>query len=308
MGSAAAALGATVISFCGDWHWSADLFSHFRAQFVILLAITFPLLLRHRQWIVATIALAGIALNLSMMIAHRGPAVTRATPSAGQPILRGVSFNVLQGNLEFSQVARFLRNAAADIIVLQEVTPDWEPTLRSLQDVYPQQFIRGREDSKGAALIAKSSAANLRFEKMPDQKQIGAVAADLNFAGRHVTVFGIHSHKPTAAKGAASQQRYFHWLAERAAAVRAGGNAFLVAGDFNATPWCRNLRTFALESQLLDTSGGILFGATWSFFLPHRLTIDHAFVSPDFHLVSRRVGPALGSDHRPLILDLTPAR
>jgi endonuclease/exonuclease/phosphatase (EEP) superfamily protein YafD len=54
----------------------------------------------------------------------------------------------------------------------------------------------------------------------------------------------------------------------------------------------------------LDTSRGVLFGATWSYYLPYRLLIDHAFVSDEWLLRRREVGPALGSDHRPLIVDL----
>ena len=53
----------------------------------------------------------------------------------------------------------------------------------------------------------------------------------------------------------------------------------------------------------IDRAPGLRVG-----YVPQRLMIDHAFVSSDWRLLGRRVGPDVGSDHRPLIFDLAVAR
>jgi endonuclease/exonuclease/phosphatase (EEP) superfamily protein YafD len=194
------------------------------------------------------------------------------------------------------------------VLVFQELTPALAGVLQQNADLYPVQSIRARKDSKGTALLSRLPARNVRFEALPGQTQIGAAAAEVETAGGVVTVFGIHSHKPTKAEGAGSQRSYFEWIGQRAREVRAESRPFIVVGDFNATPWSTPLRGFAERCGLLDTSRGIVFGATWSYFLPYRLMIDHGFVSSEWRLLRRKVGPSLGSDHRPLILDLALVR
>ncbi|RYD60186.1 MAG: endonuclease/exonuclease/phosphatase family protein [Verrucomicrobiaceae bacterium] len=305
----AGGLAATLIAFAGPWHWVADLFAHFRPQYAVLLAAAAIALFAGRRWMGGTVALLGLALNLAILLPHAdragsiGPAVAHAHQ------LRVASLNLLQGNKEHEAVEHFIRESGADVVVFQEVSPAWGTVLQRLTDLYPQHLILARKDSKGTALLSKLPLRGTTFEYLPLQDQIGAVTAEVQTeAGPVKVVFGIHSHKPTRAWGAISQQRYFQWLAKRSSEVRFAGLPVVVLGDFNSTPWAVAFRQFVRESQLVDTSRGIMLGATWNVLLPHRLLIDHAFISPELHLVRRQVGPAVGSDHRPLILDLSFSR
>jgi endonuclease/exonuclease/phosphatase (EEP) superfamily protein YafD len=292
---------ATCLGFAGDAHWYLDQFSHFRPQYVIWFALTLPVVIWWRRWVVAVLGVAGLGWNLAVMLPH-AIAINKPLPAAAP--IRVVSFNLLQGNKTLGAVEQFIRDSNADVLVFQEVTPESAEVLRKLDPIYPGQHIRGRKHSKGTALLTRLPVKSTRFEATPGQELIGAVIGELDGPGGAFTVFGIHSHKPTSAKGAASQDSYFDWLAAQVAAERSKGRAVIVAGDFNATPWSRGFKRFTAACPLLDTSRGVLFGATWSYYLPYRLLIDHAFVSDEWLLRRREVGPALGSDHRPLILDL----
>lgn len=306
-----AALVATVIGFCGDWHWYADLFAHFRPQYVIGFALVGTILLLRRRWKTAGLALAGIVINLTVMWPHAVQseiALSSSSPSAtavSHAKVRVVSFNLLQGNEHLEAAERFLRECDADVIILQEVTPETATMLRRCEPIYPDQFIRGKKDSKGTALLTRLPVKNLRFEPAPGEELIGANIGEFTAPnGQLFTILGVHSHKPTSAKGAAGQDKYFDWLAERITTLRQSGTSLVVAGDFNATPWSRSFKRFTAASPLLDTSRGVLFGATWNVWSPQRLLIDHVFVSPEWRLLGREVGPEAGSDHRPLIVDL----
>ncbi len=195
-----------------------------------------------------------------------------------------------------------MRESNAEVLVLQEVTPALAEVLRQLADIYPGQLVLAKKDSKGTALLTKRPVRNLIFEPFTDGK-IGAVIGEINIGERWVTVIGAHSHKPTSATGADAQRRYFHWLAALSNDAERNGPVVLM-GDFNSTPWSSGFCHFAANSRLLDTSRGIVFGASWSVTSPQRLLIDQCFVSRGIALIHRKIGADLGSDHRPLIVDL----
>lgn len=100
-------------------------------------------------------------------------------------------------------------------------------------------------------------------------------------------------------------------IARRARRLRRIGQALderrdlptLVAGDFNTPPQSPLHR--ALGPRLRDAfaEAGHGFGYTWPSVLPG-LRIDYVFVSPEWRVRSCRVGPALGSDHRPVVAEV----
>ncbi len=296
----------TILGFAGPLHWWVDLFAQFRAQYVLILAGLALLLVLGRRWKAGAIAGLAIVANLAVLLPHAEPSPGPPAVAQHGPLVRCVSLNLLQGNKKYTEVERFLRETNADVAVFQEVTPEWQEALRGLADLYPHQLPRGRKDSKGAALLSKHPVRRLVFEELPGRGPIGAAIAEVE-GEVPFTILGIHSHKPTSAVGAESQRIYFEWLAEKCRAENASGRPVVLMGDFNSAPWSTAFRQFISRTHLRDTSRGVLFGATWRVHRPQRLMIDHAFVSPEWRVLDRRVGPDVGSDHRPLILDLAVA-
>jgi len=88
-------------------------------------------------------------------------------------------------------------------------------------------------------------------------------------------------------------------LAERAAqiALLSPAEPFVIAGDFNATPWTPGYA--AIPGKRV---GAYLFKPTWFNSLPLLgLPIDHIMVSPGLKASVYRVSPGLGSDHRAIL-------
>ncbi|UDF02610.1 endonuclease/exonuclease/phosphatase family protein [Asticcacaulis sp. AND118] len=81
----------------------------------------------------------------------------------------------------------------------------------------------------------------------------------------------------------------------------------VLVGDFNTTP---------SASALIDFSRGLGMTAapaptgTWPAVLPGpvRIGIDNAYAGKGLSLRNRKVGPYYGSDHRPIIVDIYPAK
>lgn len=64
-------------------------------------------------------------------------------------------------------------------------------------------------------------------------------------------------------------------------------------------------RRLLARSGLIDTLRGRGYQPTWpGHFVPLWIPLDHCLVSPDLTVLDRRVGPHVGSDHRPVIVDL----
>ena len=84
----------------------------------------------------------------------------------------------------------------------------------------------------------------------------------------------------------------------------------IVAGDFNMTPWSFGLRRFderiGLERRdlaLFSWPGKLTLGGKALPVLPI-LPIDHVYAGADWRTVSVKRGPALGSDHFPVVATL----
>jgi endonuclease/exonuclease/phosphatase (EEP) superfamily protein YafD len=79
-----------------------------------------------------------------------------------------------------------------------------------------------------------------------------------------------------------------------------------MAGDFNMSPWAEKLQRFERASGLARYN---TFHFTWPMergdvpLLPF-VAVDNVFASPSFAKISVTGGPRLGSDHRPIIVDL----
>jgi endonuclease/exonuclease/phosphatase (EEP) superfamily protein YafD len=59
---------------------------------------------------------------------------------------------------------------------------------------------------------------------------------------------------------------------------------------------------------LRDTRAGFGIQASWPTQIPPLgIPLDHCLVSPELVVLDRRLGPAVGSDHRPVILELARA-
>jgi endonuclease/exonuclease/phosphatase (EEP) superfamily protein YafD len=80
----------------------------------------------------------------------------------------------------------------------------------------------------------------------------------------------------------------------------------MVVGDLNATPWSWPFRNLLATGRLRNSQVG--FGVQPSFAASSnplfRVPIDHLVYSDALLVRQRRLGPRLGSDHFPLLVDL----
>ena len=82
--------------------------------------------------------------------------------------------------------------------------------------------------------------------------------------------------------------------------------AVLLTGDLNTAVWGSNYRLFEENSGLRNASRDFGLLPTWPTFLPvAMIPIDHVLASEEVGVVTLRTGPHIGSDHLPLIAEIS---
>lgn len=290
---------ATLLGFFGRLSWLLELFSHFPVQYFWLLTAAALIAVLRRKPREALLFAGFAAVNAALVLpAYWGP----SRVPGDRPRLRAVTFNVFGYHQHHSRILEFLRETEADLIVLLEVTPDWEKSLMTLRDAYPHQQIEALWDPFGVAVLSRRPLQNVQVHHLGGVQR-PSVRAQLEFKGVPLTVIATHPYPPRKARLARLRQAHLNDLSRL---VRKQSGAVLVLGDLNCTPWSPLFRDLLRKAGLRDSRRGFGVQATWPTWLPPmQIPIDHCLVSSEIAVDGRRVGPDLGSDHLPVVVDLS---
>ena len=287
----------TLAGFAARLWWRFELASHFRLQYACLLLLAALYLLVCGRRALAGLALAGVVVNAACVLPIYAP--RRESVSVDGTHLRIISFNVLGKNNRHEEVLQFLRSEQANIVLLMEISPQWARAVKSLSDEYPHQHVVPRTDNFGIALLSREPWQAVRTLELGDSEEPSIVA---EFGDGDFTFVGTHPLPPGSAGLAAVRNNQLLALGEYVANLRP--RRIILAGDLNVTSYSPFFTDLLHQTGLVDTRQGFGLQASWGPFRFLEIPIDHCLVSPEMHVLRRRVGGHLGSDHRPVIVDL----
>jgi endonuclease/exonuclease/phosphatase (EEP) superfamily protein YafD len=294
------AMGAgTLLGFFGRLAWLAEITGHFRVQYFWLLAASALALTVCKRGKFAAAGAALAAANLAVILPlYWGPA-----PSASdRPVVRIVSLNVHWRSRDYARTLQWLRAEKPDLVLLLEITPEWAEALNELEAEFPYSRSVPRLDSGGIALYSRVPLEHLQIRHL-DGINLPTVIAQVQVLDRLLTVIGTHPPSPISANDFDVRNRQ---LAAVGRLARQQTGAVIVLGDLNTTSWSPYFRDLLADSGLADTRRGFGVLASWpNLPSPLRIPIDHCLVSHQVAVRDRRIGPAVGSDHRAVIVDLT---
>lgn len=292
----------SLAAFLGRWIWWLDVLANFRAQYVVGLAVL-GLIIMMSRWHKTGYAVLGTALvNLVVVLPLYIGSPAEATIDT--PSLRVMSFNLLSTNENYSDVIDYIRRVDPDLVLLHEASRPWEVAMESAELDY--QIVRPRSDD-----LIFGTLVMLRGESVEAISHGFAAsnprAVELNYTPegwtQPISVLGTHPLAPTDQERADLRDAQLGFAGEWASSQT---GAHIVVGDFNATPWSWPFRRLVGSTDLRNSQEG--FGLQPSFStesnLLLRVPIDHLLVSPALEITDRELGPALGSDHFPLLVDL----
>ncbi len=292
---------ATVFGFLGRLHWFLDLFSHFRVQYMQLglLIIAIYLWQRMNRKAVAMVLLA--AVNYAPVL----PLYFGNPPAPTREPIRAMLMNInaLNGNTE--QVLSAIQQADPDILLLEEVTTKWNRQLQVLNETYPHHVEQPRDDCFGIKLFSKLPLSNPEVTSI-SETEIPTILATIHTPLGEISFIGTHPLPPIGGSYAESRNRQLRALP---AVVASRPHPVLLIGDLNASPWSPHFQTLKKESGLKNSMKGFGFQPSWPanrFFL--KIPIDHVLHSEEIIIHNRFLGPNVGSDHLPVIVDFSTSR
>lgn len=286
----------SIAGYLGNLHQYLDVTNAFKPQYLIaaIAAWVYFFLTQRPQW--AVVSVVCIFLNCIEVLPWYIPqGMTTETPPQ---IVRILAFNVLAKNSEYDQVVSWVQKEKPDIAIFMEASQEWPEQLKTLENIFAYHVNAEPIDMQ---IYSTLPLANSNLKTYG--KNRGYVISDIN-QGASISLIASHSY-PSIVFG----NEGFTWRNEQLQAigdaVKNQDNPVIVVGDLNAPMWSRYYQSAFNGSGLRNTRQGFGVMPTYepkNFF--KAIPVDHCLVSEDIQVVNMRLGPSLGSDHVPIIVDL----
>jgi endonuclease/exonuclease/phosphatase (EEP) superfamily protein YafD len=250
------------------------------------------------RWVM--VGLGAVAVSASGVLMFGDVrAAWRFKPEAAAPgDLKIIQFNAWHENYAPEQSLKWLLAQNADVIVLEEAGGSAWPITKGLKAAYPFSSCKARACEPWIFSRRPVIASGAVPKGLP-----GAWAVLDDPAGPFA-VLGVHYVWPVPA---GRQQAQSARLVK--AASRFDRRSLIVTGDFNSTPWSFTLKrqdkALGLErwTRALPTWPSGQFSRVAAAPAPF-LPIDHVYSGSAWRAVKVERGPAIGSDHRPIMVTL----
>jgi endonuclease/exonuclease/phosphatase (EEP) superfamily protein YafD len=158
------------------------------------------------------------------------------------------------------------------------------------------------ERSFGIMLLTRLPVKTVEVVRLrPDGLPV--IVACLHCDGQLVTVICAHPLSPTYPKRLRLRNELLAALAEFTGTLT---GPVMLLGDLNTTSWNPAFRDLLRMSGLRDTRLGLGLQTSWPAGVPLiGITLDHCLVSAAISIRGRALGPQVGSDHAPVVIDCT---
>lgn len=317
--------------------WWLALMDSFATWYFLPLLVLFPLALVTRAKRGALLMMPALAIALGWIAPYYAP---KARAQTDAPTLRVITQNTWGANTSFSdgaaynQVASWLRETDADIVLLQEIPYSQrqrDDGILGLRDVYPQQISSDVQAWTCAMLTRLPVVESASYEPDPGISRPRYQRMVVDFNEQLIAVYNVHIRFPIFAprrnlpvsvpyvgmflgydeRERNDEIRYLLRLLEQERLP------YVVGGDFNMSD--QSLMHAEVAAQMRDSfrEAGMGLGTSWPVsvargdllrWIPPLIRIDYLWHSAGLRAVTAVQAPPLGSDHLGLVVELAVIR
>jgi endonuclease/exonuclease/phosphatase (EEP) superfamily protein YafD len=217
-----------------------------------------------------------------------------------------LNFNTeFQHNNNIDSFIAYCKEKDPDIVVLTESQKNWIDAIDKLKYPTGMHILKG----VGISVLSKyrtlgSQVYSLGMSKHPQ------VHFQIIKDNQIINIVVLHLSAMQTPAGYNDRQSELQTLQKQ---MKNSKYPTIVLGDTNCSNWTSSIKSFLNSANLKDTQEGFITIPTWpartgkiikDIFIPPFVAIDNIFVSKDFDVLERKVGPALGSDHMPIFAKL----
>lgn len=254
------------------------------------------------RWVMVSLGGIGVMACAILMAPELWAAARFKPGTVAQSDLKVIQFNVWHSNQTPEKSLAWILAQEADVVVLEEGAGEAWPIIKALRASYP--FASCEKGARCETWIFSRKKMLARGVATLEGPYLSTAWATLADAKGPFTVIGVHYTWPVPAGPQQAQGRKLIKLASGF-----DRKSMILAGDFNSTPWSFTLKR---QDEALGLRRWTRAMASWPAgkfsrimaapapFLP----IDHVYAGEQWRAVRVERGPAVGSDHRPIVVTL----
>lgn len=257
-----------------------------------LIAVTAACLVYQAWWIIPYTQLFPIEVEVATGAENRGR-------------IRIMTANVLTENHNAEALIAQIREFAPDVFVTLESDWWWQKQLDTLEGEYPHSMKCPLDNLYGMHVYSRIPLEDGETQFLVEDGIPSMHAMAVLPNGLKIRMHFLHPAPPSPTEHDESTERDAELLVV-AKSVKGLDTPVIVAGDLNDVAWSTTTRLFRKISGLLDPRiGRGMFNTYHAGHWFMRWPLDHLFHSKHFTLSFIRRLPHFGSDHFPVLVELT---
>ncbi len=291
---------AAIIPHLFPNYWLADIFSHFKLQYVILLLIVLlpASLFLIKKRIFAIVLVFLLLVWNSSFIVPLYLQDSNLIETSGKS-LSVLSMNLLASNTNYTEALELIREKDPDILVVLELSPQWENQLQELNSQFPFRQMYTQKNNFGIGILSKiplvSSVTDFGKNFPP------SILGELEFNGQPVFILATHPVPPVS-------QDMFNFrndqLKEIGKLSKLRNENFILVGDLNTSSYSKHFQELLENGNFKDSRKGFGIASTWpTDYHILRTTLDHFLLKGKMQVLKRSTEKSIGSDHLPVFLE-----
>jgi len=286
------------LSFFGKHNWILDVLSHFKLQYFCILFALFVISFFVKNKILTFAVLTfTIIVGIEVFSIYFGGNKNDNI----EKTVKIVCANVLTTNKNYLKANEYITEKNPDILVLLETSQKWIDELKPFTDKYPYKKEIPADNNFGIAIYSKIELQNIETPVYNNQN-LASITAFFEFSGEKIKIIATHPKPPLHKFNYEERNNHLNNIALSEANR---DYELILIGDLNLTSYSVIFKSFCTETKLTDSRKGFGFNHSWHLipFLT-TTTLDHCLVSENIFVKKREVGYNIGSDHKPVYVEL----